>query len=115
VQCRFILFLGCGFQELIYQRALEIGLTRVGLNFKREFEGLIFYKDITEAIGTRKVDFVVEGLVLVELKALSQVEDIHLNQILNYLKIFNIEIGLLLNFGGQKLNTKRLILSKKDK
>jgi GxxExxY protein len=104
-------FLGCGFQEIIYQRALAIELYRAGLKFQRELEVLIFYKDVIEPIGSRKVDFLVEGLVLVELKAVSQLDDLYINQVLNYLKVYKIEIGLLLNFGEKKLKTKRLILT----
>jgi len=104
-------FLGCGFQEAIYQRALAIELSRAGLSFQREYEVAIFYKDVIEAIGTRRVDFLVEGLVLVELKALCELDDLHLNQTLNYLKIYEIEIGLLINFGEKSLNFKRLILT----
>ena len=103
-------FLGCGFQEIIYQRALAIELTRAGLNFQRELEASIFYKDVVEPIGTRRVDFLVEGIVLVELKALIELDDLHLNQVLNYLKAYKIEIGLLLNFSEKSLKVKRLIL-----
>jgi GxxExxY protein len=71
----------------------------------------IFYKDHIESIGTRRVDFLVENNVLVELKALIALDDLHLNQILNYLKAYKIGIGLLLNFGEKSLNYKRLILS----
>jgi GxxExxY protein len=103
-------FLGVGFQEVIYQRALSLELVKAGLNFQREIEVLIFYKDYIEPIGKRRVDFLVEGIVLVELKALSELDDSHLNQVLNYLKAYKIEIGLLLNFGEKSLRVKRLIL-----
>ncbi|HEY2582616.1 MAG TPA: GxxExxY protein [Mucilaginibacter sp.] len=106
-------FLGNGYQEFIYQRALSIEFTKAGLNFKRELEMPIFYKDVVEPIGTRRVDFLVENCVLVELKALIALDDLHLNQILNYLRAYKIEIGLLLNFGERNLNYKRLILSAK--
>jgi GxxExxY protein len=108
-------FLGCGFQEFIYQRALAIEFYRAGLSFQRELEFSIFYKDVAEPIGTRRVDFLVEGLVLVELKALSELDDLHINQVLNYLKIYKIEIGLILNFGEKRLKTKRLILTENGK
>ena len=104
-------FLGCGFQEVIYQRALAIELERANLKFKRELEFPIFYKDVTAPIGTRRVDFLVEDKVLIELKALSVLEDLHLNQVLNYLKAYKIEIGLLINFGEKSLNYRRLIMS----
>ena len=99
----------------IYQRALAIEFYRPGLSFQRELEFSIFYKDVAEPIGTRRADFLVEGLVLVELKALSELDDLHINQVLNYLKIYKIEIGLILNFGEKKLKTKRLILTENGK
>lgn len=98
--------LGNGFQEVIYQRALAIEMTLAGIAFKREFEMPIFYKE--EQIGTRRVDFLVEGLVSVELKALIELDDGHLAQAINYLEVYNLEIGLLINFGEPSLNFKRL-------
>ena len=103
-------FLGMGFQEVIYQRALAIELANKGMSFQREFEVLIFYKDVQNPIGTRRVDFLVEDVVLVEIKALSQFDDSHLNQILNYLKAYKLEVGLLINFGEKSLNFKRLVM-----
>jgi GxxExxY protein len=103
-------FLGNGFQEVIYQRALDYEMGRAGLSFAREIEQEIFYKDLTDPIGTRRADFVVEGKVLVELKALSQLEDVHWAQVLNYLKAYRLEVGLLLNFGTKSLTFKRLVL-----
>ena len=105
-------FLGNGFQEVIYQRALSFELREVNLNFAREIEQNIYYKDNIEPIGTRRVDFLVEGQVLVELKAISELNDTHLAQVLNYLKVYKFEIGLLINFGEKSLNYKRLINSK---
>lgn len=98
--------LGNGFQEVIYQRALAIEMTLAGIAFEREFEMPIFYKE--EQIGTRRVDFLVEGLVSVELKALIELDDGHLAQAINYLEVYNLEIGLLINFGEPSLNFKRL-------
>jgi len=83
-----------------------------GLEFEREIEQNIFYKDLQEPIGRRRADFVVEGKVLVELKAIIQLEDVHLAQALNYLKAYKLEVGLLINFGSKSLTFKRLILSK---
>jgi len=105
-------FLGNGFQEVIYQRALSYEMSRAGLDFKREIEQDIFYKDLKEPIGTRRADFVVEGKVLVELKAQIQLEDVHLAQALNYLKAYQLEVGLLINFGSKSLTFKRLVLTK---
>jgi GxxExxY protein len=106
-------FLGNGFQEVIYQRALayEMGLNH--LEYAREIEQDIFYKDLKEPIGTRRADFVVEQKVLVELKALKEIEDVHLAQALNYLRAYRLEVGLLLNFGSKSLTFKRLVLSSK--
>lgn len=107
-------FLGNGFQEVIYQRALAYEFRKAGLEFAREIEQDIFYKDLHEPIGTRRADFVVEGKVLVELKAVIKLEDVHLAQALNYLKAYKLEIGLLINFGSKSLEFKRLILSQKS-
>ena len=104
-------FLGNGFQEVIYQRALGWEMREVGLEFQREIEQQIYYKDLQQPIGTRRADFVVEEKVLVELKALSKLEDVHLAQALNYLKAYRLEVGLLINFGSKSLEFKRLILT----
>lgn len=103
-------FLGNGFQEVIYQRALAWELKQVGLPFAREIEQEIFYKDLPEPIGTRRADFVVDGKVLVELKAVIELEEVHLAQVLNYLKAYRLEVGLLINFGSKSLTFKRLVL-----
>ncbi len=103
-------FLGNGFQEVIYQRALAWEMTQAQLEFVREIEQEIFYKDLPQPIGTRRADFVVEGKVLVELKAVVELEDVHLAQILNYLKAYRLEVGLLINFGGKSLTFKRVVL-----
>lgn len=102
--------LGNGFQELIYQRALEIEMDKRNIHFARESEMPIFYKDIE--IGTRRVDFLVADKICVELKACINLEDVHLAQALNYLEVFNLEIGLLLNFGSKSLQVKRLLNKK---
>jgi len=103
-------FLGNGFQELIYQRALAWELSQAGLAYAREIEQEIFYKKLPEPIGTRRADFVVEGKVLVELKAITELQDVHIAQVLNYLKAYRLEVGLLINFGSKSLNFKRLVL-----
>ena len=102
--------LGNGFQEVIYQRALEIELAIEGLRFIREMEMPIFYRN--EQIGTRRVDFFVEGEIMVELKAIIQLENVHLTQAINYLEAYNIRTGLLINFGSQSLQFKRLLNKK---
>jgi GxxExxY protein len=98
--------LGNGFQEVIYQRALAIEMRLAGISFNREFEMPIFYRE--EQIGTRRVDFLVEGVISVELKAISKLEDVHFAQAINYLEAYNLEVGLLINFGENSLNFKRL-------
>jgi len=98
--------LGNGFQEVIYQRALEIEMSIEGLKFEREKEMPIIYRG--RKIGTRRVDFFVEEKVMVELKALIQLEDVHLAQGKNYLEAYNMEVGLLINFGAKSLQFKRL-------
>ena len=98
--------LGNGFQEIIYQRALAIEMTRKGLSFTRELEMPIFYED--EEIGTRRVDFFVEEKVLVEIKAIIRLEDVHLAQAINYLEAYNMEVGLLINFGNRSLQFRRV-------
>ena len=102
--------LGNGFQEMIYQRALELEFKIMLLNYSREFEMPIFYKK--EQIGLRRVDFLVEEKVSVEIKAIIELEDVHLAQAINYLEAYNIEIGLLINFGSKSLQFKRVINSK---
>ena len=98
--------LGNGFQEVIYQRALSIEMLKQGLSFQRELEMQLFYDG--QDIGTRRVDFIVEEHLMVELKALTKMEDVHLAQGLNYLVAYKLDLGLLLNFGAQSLEIKRL-------
>ncbi|PAX45960.1 GxxExxY protein [Brunnivagina elsteri] len=103
-------FLGNGFQEVIYQRALAYEMGQAKLEFAREIEQHIYYKDLPEPIGTRRADFVVENKILVEIKAVIQLEDVHLAQALNYLKAYRLEVGLLINFGSKSLTFKRLVM-----
>ena len=99
-------FLGNGFQEVIYQRALEYEMELQGLRFSREFEMPVLYKD--KEVGRRRVDFLVEDVISVEIKALIQLEKVHLAQAINYLEAYNLEIGLLVNFGSTRLEFHRL-------
>lgn len=96
--------LGNGFQEVIYQRCLAIELQRAGLSFGREVEQAIFYNGVN--VGTRRADFVVENKVIVELKALINLEDVHLAQAKNYVVAYKFEKGLLINFGATSLQYK---------
>ncbi len=98
--------LGNGFQEVIYQRCLAIELRKVGLVFQREKEQTIFYEG--EEVGTRRVDFIIEGKVIVELKAIINLEDVHLAQAKNYVVAYDYEIGLLINFGSTSLQYKKV-------
>ena len=98
--------LGNGFQEVIYQRALEIEMADQGISFLREFEMPVYYK--SQQIGTRRVDFLVEDRVSVELKAIIELEDVHLAQAINYLEAYDLEVGLLINFGAKSLQVKRI-------
>ncbi len=102
--------LGNGFQEVVYQRALKVEMGLAGLMFKREFPIPIYYKN--EDVGSRRVDFLVEELISVELKALTKLEPVHFAQALNYLEAYNLEIGLLINFGEKSLVFHRLLNKK---
>jgi GxxExxY protein len=102
--------LGNGFQEVIYQRCLAIELERAGFGFGREVEQCIYYDGIE--VGTRRADFVVEGKVIVELKALINLEDVHLAQAKNYVVAYDFPIGLLINFGGNSLQFKKVFNKK---
>ena len=100
-------FLGNGFQEVIYQRALSIEMNRRSISHTREHEMEIFYKN--ELIGKRRADFFVEGKIMVEIKAVIALENVHLAQAINYLEAYNLETGLLINFGNTSLQFKRVL------
>jgi GxxExxY protein len=99
--------MGCGFQEVIYQRCLSVEMQKQGLSFEREKEQRLFYKDVE--VGTRRVDFLVENKIMVELKAVSKLEDLQLAQAINYLEAYKLEVGLLINFGEKRLEYKRVV------
>ena len=105
--------LGRGFQEVIYQRAMEIEMAKQGLKFQREMEMEVFYDG--QKVGTRRADFFVEDKVMVELKAVSLLEEVHLAQAINYLEASNMEVGLLINFGTKSLEFRRLIHTPRHK
>ncbi len=98
--------LGNGFQEVICQRALAIELAFQGVEFSREMEMELFYRE--QHIGTRRVDFFVEGKVMVEIKAIEKIEDVHKAQAINYCEAYKIPDGLLINFGSKSLDFKRV-------
>ena len=102
--------LGNGFQEVIYQRCLAIEPRKAGLDFVREKEQAIFYEG--EEVGTRRSDFIVEGNIMVELKALINLEDVHLAQAKNYVVAYDLPVGLLINFGAASLQYKKVFNSK---
>jgi GxxExxY protein len=103
-------YLGNGFQEVIYQRALALEMQHQGLSFQREYEMQIYYKGAH--IGTRRVDFFVEEKVILELKAVIQMDDAHLAQAINYLEASGTETVLLINFGSRSLQFKRVMKSR---
>ena len=98
--------LGNGFQEVIYQRALEFEMSSLGIDFSREHEMPVYYKN--NQIGTRRVDFLINGIIAIELKAIIELQDVHLAQAINYLEAYDLEVGLLINFGEKSLKFKRL-------
>jgi len=98
--------LGPGFQEVIYQRCLAIELQKIGLAFEREMEHVIYYDSIE--VGTRRADFIVENKIVVELKAIVNLEDVHLAQAKNYVVAYDFPVGLLINFGSKSLQYKLL-------
>lgn len=102
--------LGSGFQEVIYQRALAIEMEKQGLGFARELEMTIYYEGID--IGTRRVDFFVADKIMVELKAVSLLDNLHLAQAMNYLEAYNLPVGLLINFGSKSMQHKRVYNTK---
>ena len=102
---------GLGFPEIVYKRALIIELEKIGLKLKQEIEKDIIYDD--RLIYKRRLDLIVEEVVLVELKAIKEIDNGDYNQILNYLRVFKLEVGLLINFGAPSLQFKRLINSLK--
>ena len=102
--------LGNGFQEVIYQRCLALELAKAGLGFVREKEQTIFYDGVD--VGIRRADFVVENEVMVELKAVINLEDAHLAQAKNYAVVYNLPIGLLINFGATSLQFKKVFKHK---
>jgi len=104
--------LGSGFPEVIYQRALGIELEREEVVAQREIETPIYFRG--QQIGTRRVDFLVDGPangqpILLELKATTDLTDAHFAQIVNYLEAYRLPIGLLLNFGTTSLQYRRLV------
>jgi GxxExxY protein len=101
--------IGNGFQEKIYQKCLAIELNECGILFKSELPVPLFYKE--ELVGYRRVDFLVEDKVLVEIKATSKIEDVHFAQIINYLNVYKLEVGLLINFGEKSLRFRRFVKS----
>ena len=105
--------LGPGFQEVFYQRCLAIELENQNIDYAREEQQIVYYKGIE--VGTRRADFVIENNVVVELKALVKLEDVHLAQAKNYTVAYDFPLGLLINFGGKSLEYKLLFNPKYNK
>ncbi|HBQ61057.1 MAG TPA: GxxExxY protein [Balneolaceae bacterium] len=105
--------LGNGFQELIYQRSLGLEFDLQKIKYAREVDMDVFYKGV--AVGSRRVDFLIENKLAVEIKAIKELEDVHLAQAMNYLEGYNLEVGLLINFGGRSLEFKRVHNNKKSR
>lgn len=103
---------GNGFQEVIYQRCLAIELERASIGFLREVEQPLYYRD--QHVGTRRADFVIEDKLILEIKAVIKLEDVHLAQAKNYLSAYNFDIGLLINFGSASMEYKRIFKSIKS-
>lgn len=99
--------IGCGFVEAVYHRAMLWELYLRKIEHESEKELPIYYKN--HKVGSRRADILVNKLVIIELKATSQLENIHLAQAINYLETFNLDVGLLLNFGSRSLEYKRVI------
>ena len=102
--------LGNGFQEIVYQRALSVEMKLQNIEHQREYEMSLFYKGVD--VGQRRVDFLIENEISVEIKAISNLEDVHLAQAMNYLEAYNLQTGLLINFGAKSLQFKRLFNKK---
>lgn len=98
--------LGAGFLESVYEKALLIALTQKGLNAKAQVPIVVYFRGQT--VGQFFADILVEGKVIVELKAISAISPEHKAQVINYLKSTEIEVGLLVNFGNPKLEYCRL-------
>jgi GxxExxY protein len=105
-------YYGSGFQEIIYQRSLIIELNKLGLRCENEKGKAVYYEG--HLVGKRRLDIIVENKVLIELKAISELTNSCFSQVINYLKIFDLEVGLLLNFGTDSLQFKRLIQTRKS-
>lgn len=99
--------LGCGFQEVIYQRALAIEMEDAGLRFEREKEMPVIYK--WEDIGNKRVDFLVDDDIMVELKAITVIEEVNKVQLINYIEVYGVKVWLLINFGGKTLDYYRFV------
>ena len=105
-------YFGSGFAELEYQKSLMVELEGAGLKFKAGTERSIYYNG--RLVGKRWLDLVVEEQILVEVKAIKELDKSSYNQIINYLKVFDLEVGLLLNFGGENLQFKRFVASREQ-
>jgi GxxExxY protein len=96
-----------GYPEVVYKKALIIELKEAVIDFKSEVEKQIFYKG--QYIYSRRLDLIICNKVLVEIKAVKELDNCAINQVLNYLKVFDIEVALLFNFGANNFYFKRFV------
>jgi len=99
--------LGPGFPEAVYERALEIELKKQGLAFERQKKFQVAYEG--ESVGDFRADFVIENKVVLELKAVSEIPGVFERQLHSYLQVSRLRLGILINFGKEKLETKRIV------
>lgn len=100
-------YFGPGFSEIVYKRALMIELEKTDLHVKQEVEADIFYEN--KLIYKRRLDLIVDSIILLELKAQKEIDNSDYNQIINYLRVFKMDVGLLINFGTPSLQFKRFV------
>ena len=105
--------LGSAYEEKIYQRALYLEFQKAKLSFAREKEINIKYQGVT--LGKKKLDFVVDNKIIIELKKSDEINNVHIAQVVSYLKTLGLQLGLILNFGLSKLQIKRVITKSTEK
>lgn len=100
--------LGPGFLESIYENAMKVALRKRGISFEFQKEVFVFYDG--QEVGMHRLDLIVQGEIVVELKAIRALEDVHFAQVRSYLKATGLHVGLLLNFNAPTLIIKRIVL-----
>ena len=99
--------LGCGFLEKVYQNALLIELKNTGLQVEKEKQIQVHYKN--QVVGDYFADILVNKIIILEIKAVKSLNEVHQAQLLNYLKATTLPLGLLINFGTPKVQIKRML------